>query len=52
METQFSMVAYMQKQIEEFRLHLEALQVIYKNLDTATLYVETRQDDKLISSRG
>ncbi len=29
METQFSVVAYMQKQIEELRLHLEVLQQIF-----------------------
>lgn len=49
MEEQFSMIAYMQKQIEELRLHLEVLQQICNNLDVATLYVENRKEDKLIS---
>lgn len=49
METQFSVVAYMQKQIEKLRLNLEVLQQICNNLDVATLYVENRKEDKLIS---
>lgn len=40
---------YMQAKLAEARQHLEALQQIVDNLDIATLYIEDRREDRLIS---